>query len=63
MNWLPMLLGGMLGYGIMLVFQGMRVVINKELVEEARRKGFWKLNGGLVLIAMSVIAFANTAWK
>ena len=63
MNWLTALLGGLLGYGIMLAFQGLRVVMNKELAEAARRKGFWKLNGGLALVAVSVIAFANGAGK
>lgn len=58
-----MVLGGLLGYGFMLVFKGLRVVFAKKLAKEARRKGFWKLNGGLALIAASVIAFANVSWK
>ncbi len=63
MNWLPVVLGGLLGYGFMLVFKGLRVVLGKKETKEARRKGFRKLNGGLALIAASVIVFANVPWK
>ena len=57
MNLLPIALGAGLGLGIMLCFQGFRVMTNKELEEADRRKGMWRLNAGLVLAAGSMFAF------
>ncbi len=61
MNWLTIVLGAMLGYGALLTWQGLRIVIDRELPGESRRKGYWRLNGGLVLVAVSVIAFGRFA--
>ncbi len=60
MNLLPIVLGVMLGYGALLTWQGLRIVINRGLPEDERRKGYWRLNGGLVLLAVSVIAFSQS---
>ncbi len=60
MNWLPVVLGLLLGFGAVLTWQGFRKLIDRELAEAVRRKGFWRLNAGLVLIALSVIAFGQT---
>lgn len=54
MTWLPILLGLALGGGALLSYQGFRRLTNKDLDEAARRSGFWFLNGGLVLMAVSM---------
>ena len=54
MSWTPIVLGVALGAGVLLVFTGLRTLINKPLEEAARKRGFWPINGGLVLIAVSV---------
>lgn len=61
MDWIPLVLGAMLGFGALLAYQGVRTLADKSLDEQARRKGFWRLNGGFVLIALSVIAFTRIA--
>lgn len=52
-------LGLMLGLGGLLTWQGLRTLINRDLADADRRKGFWRLNAGLVLVAVSVIAFGQ----
>jgi len=59
LNWLPLVLGVMLGFGALLTWQGLRAVANQALAREQRRKGYWRLNGGLVLMALSAIAFGR----
>jgi hypothetical protein len=61
MDWVPLALGAMLGFGVLLAYQGVRRLVDKSLDEQSRRAGFWRLNGGLVLIALSVIAFTRIA--
>lgn len=61
MSWIPLLLGALLGLGVMLIFQGLRTLGDKSLDEQGRRKGFWRLNAGLVLIALSVVAFTRVS--
>ena len=53
MNWAPLVLGAVLGAGILLCFVGLRTLMNKQLDDESRRRGFWPFNGGLVLVAVS----------
>ena len=48
------LLGAALGGGALLVLIGFRRLSNRALDEAARRKGFWPLNAGLVLAAVSM---------
>lgn len=55
---LPPLLGILLGTGALLAWRGFRIVTDNALDAAARRKGFWWLNGGLVLIALSALAFS-----
>jgi hypothetical protein len=57
---IPLVLGAMLGFGVLLIVQGVRVMRDASLDEASRKKGFWRLNIGLVLIAVSMIAFART---
>jgi hypothetical protein len=51
---LSTILGVALGGGALLIFVGMRKLTNRELDDAARRKGFWPLNAGLVLAAVSM---------
>ncbi|MPY69992.1 MAG: hypothetical protein GEU92_07890 [Alphaproteobacteria bacterium] len=60
MSWLPMALGAMLGLGALLVFQAVGMLRKKDADDAARRRGFWRLNAGLVLIAVSMFVFART---
>ena len=41
MSWTPIVLGVALGAGVLLVFAGLRTLINKPLEEAARKRGFW----------------------
>lgn len=50
-----MVLGLALGGGALLSYRGFRKLTNKELDDAARRSGFWSLNGGLVLMAVSMV--------
>ena len=54
MNWLPIVLGILLGSGAWLGFTGLRTVTNKQLEEAARKRGFWALNGRLILMSVSI---------
>ncbi len=54
MSWLSIVLGAVLGAGALLGFSGVRTLMNKQLDELARKRGYWPLNGGLILIAVSV---------
>lgn len=54
MNWMPIVLGLALGAGAWLFFSGFRTLLNKALDEAGRKRGFWPLNGGLVLMAVSM---------
>ena len=53
MNWESTGFGVMLGLGCVFVFRGIGTLRNKELDATARRKGYWPLNAGLTLIAIS----------
>ncbi len=56
MNWQSGLPGVALGLGVVLIFKGIRRLCDKSLDEADRRRGFWPLNGGLLLVAISFIA-------
>ena len=55
MNWVSTVLGSLLGIGCVFIYRGIGKVRNKELSNAARRKGFWPLNAGLALIAVSMV--------
>jgi hypothetical protein len=61
MTWLPLLLGAVLGLGVLLVWRGFRILSDRSRSERDRRAGFWWLNGGLALVALSVFAFTRSA--
>ena len=51
-------MGAALGAGLLLVIMGFRTLTNKKLDDAARKRGFWPLNGGLILAAVSMYLFA-----
>ena len=56
----PLILGGMLGAGMLLMVMGFRLLTNQKLDDRSRRRGFWPLNAGLVLAAASVYLFVTS---
>lgn len=50
----PIVLGAILGAGVVLVVMGMRTLLNQRLEDKARKRGFWPLNAGLILAAVSM---------
>ena len=54
----PALLGVLLGAGLLLIVMGFRTLTNQKLQESARKRGFWPLNAGLILAAVSMYMFA-----
>ena len=54
----PALLGVLLGAGLLLIVMGFRTLTNQKLEESARKRGFWPLNAGLILAAVSMYMFA-----
>lgn len=59
MSPIPAILGAMLGAGALLVVMGVRTLSNRKLDEPARKRGFWPLNAGLLLVAASMYLFAT----
>ena len=57
MNAGPLIFGAMLGAGVLLAVMGLRTLADRKLDDRARRRGFWPLNGGLLLTAASVYFF------
>lgn len=54
----PALLGALLGAGLLLIVMGFRTLTNQKLAEAGRKRGFWPLNAGLILAAISMYMFA-----
>lgn len=59
MSYMPAILGALLGAGVLLTVMGVRTLTNKNLDEAARKRGFWPLNAGLILAAVSMYLFAT----
>lgn len=55
----PAVLGALLGAGLLLVVMGLRSLTNTALDEKSRKRGFWPLNAGLILAAVSMYMFAT----
>ena len=55
----PALLGVLLGAGVLLIVMGFRTLTNQKLEDSARKRGFWPLNAGLILAAVSMYMFAT----
>jgi len=58
-SYMPAILGALLGAGVLLTVMGVRTLTNKNLDEAARKRGFWPLNAGLILAAVSMYLFAT----
>lgn len=61
MNWEAPVLGLMLGVGVLLGFQGLAAMTNRSLPDIARKKGMWRLNAGVTLAVVSMIAIAHVS--
>ena len=59
MNWEAPTLGLMLGVGVLLGFQGFSAMTDRSLPDAARKKGMWKLNAGVTLAVVSMIAMLH----
>lgn len=55
----PAVLGALLGAGVLLAFMGVRTLTNKNYDDDRRKKGFWPLNAGLILAALSMYMMAT----
>jgi hypothetical protein len=55
----PAILGGLLGAGILLIFMGVKTLTDKKRDDAGRKRGFWPLNAGLILAAISMYLFAS----
>ncbi len=54
-DWRAATFGILLGVGALLIFRGLRAVTDKSLDENGRRRGKWTLNGGIALVAVSML--------
>lgn len=52
-EYLPYILGAVGGGGVLLVWAGFKQLADKAREDAERRKGWWWLNGGIALIAVS----------
>ena len=59
MEYAAPLMGVGLGAGVLLVFMGFRTLNNKNLDDAGRKRGFWPLNAGLIVAAVSMYLFAT----
>ena len=56
-DFLPPLLGALLGAGVLAALRGFRIIGDRKRAAPERRGGIWWLNGGLALVALSVALF------
>ena len=61
MSWEAPVLGLMLGVGVLLGFQGFAAMTDRSLPDVARKKGMWKLNAGVTLAVVSIIAILHVS--
>ena len=54
-DWRVATFGILFGCGVLLVWRGFRVVLDKSLDDGSRRRGMWTLNGGIALVAASML--------
>ncbi len=54
-DWRAATFGILLGVGALLVYRGLRAVTDKSLDDTVRRRGMWTLNGGIALVAVSML--------
>ncbi|MEC7490863.1 MAG: hypothetical protein VYA17_14885 [Pseudomonadota bacterium] len=54
-----LILGAILGAGVLLIAMGLGNLANRKFDEEKRKRGFWPLNAGLILAAVSIYLFVT----
>ena len=59
MSWQAPTFGLMLGCGVLLCFQGFQAMTDQTVPDIERKKGFWKLNGGVALVVVSLVAILH----
>lgn len=59
MDWESTVLGGVFGLGCVFIWRGFTILRNKHLDDANRRRGFWPLNIGLLLAAVSMFMIAQ----
>lgn len=57
---LAALFGAMLGGGVLLCWYGLQRLRQRDLPEGKRRQGWWGVNLGLALVAVSMILFLRS---
>ncbi len=60
-DWRAAAFGILLGCGVLLMYRGFRAITDKSLDGHARRRGMWTLNGGIALVAVSVLGITLIA--
>ena len=60
-SWQAATFGILFGCGVLLVWRGFRAVIDKSLDDGSRRRGMWTLNGGMALVAASMLGITLIA--
>ncbi len=60
-DWRAAAFGILLGCGVLLVWRGLRAITDKSLAERDRRRAMWTLNGGIALIAVSMLGITLIA--
>jgi hypothetical protein len=58
-SWIGYVWGGLAGVGVLLAWEGIKRLMDKQRPEPQRKAGLWFVNGGVVLIALSMAA---TLW-
>lgn len=53
-SWWPYLWGALGGVGVLLVYYGLRRIMDKKLPESYRRAGLWLVNAGVLSLAASM---------
>ncbi len=60
-DWRAATFGIVLGCGVLLVWRGFRALTDKSLDDAERRRGMWTLNGGIALVAVSMLGLTLVA--
>ena len=53
-TWLPYVLGGLGGLGVLLIYYGLRRVAGADRTQAQRRAGLWLVNAGVLCVAGSL---------
>ena len=53
-SWWPYLWGALGGLGVLLIYYGLRRIMDKARPERGRRPGLWLVNAGVLCLAASM---------